>query len=276
MVRFISAFLSRFNATCMGWEGDNTMSTGSPTKMEFAVNMTCISCEKAVRESLDKINDIESLEIDVQKQSVVLTSTQPSSIIQNAIEETGMLAVLRGQGRAQHLGAAISILKNDGLIKGLVRFTQIEENKCIVDGTFNGLIPGKHGIHIHEYGDISEGYVSTGDIHNPFSSQHSDRTDDNRSVGDLGNIEVDNDGEATLRYEDNLIKVWDIIGRSVVLHDNEDDLESEDHGDAGKGIAWGIIARSSGLFQNDKKVCACSGKTLWEERDDFRRLQANQ
>lgn len=29
----------------------------------------------------------------------------------------------------------------------------------------------------------------------------------------------------------------------------------------------GIIARSAGLFQNTKKICACSGMTLWEERD---------
>jgi len=32
-------------------------------------------------------------------------------------------------------------------------------------------------------------------------------------------------------------------------------------------IACGIIARSSGLFENDKKICACDGVTLWEERD---------
>lgn len=32
-------------------------------------------------------------------------------------------------------------------------------------------------------------------------------------------------------------------------------------------IACGIIARSAGLFENDKKICACDGVTLWEERD---------
>lgn len=32
-------------------------------------------------------------------------------------------------------------------------------------------------------------------------------------------------------------------------------------------IACGIIARSSGLFENNKKICACDGVTLWEERD---------
>lgn len=32
-------------------------------------------------------------------------------------------------------------------------------------------------------------------------------------------------------------------------------------------LACGIIARSAGLFQNPKQICACDGVTLWEERD---------
>lgn len=32
-------------------------------------------------------------------------------------------------------------------------------------------------------------------------------------------------------------------------------------------LSCGIIARASGLFQNTKKICACDGVTLWDERD---------
>lgn len=32
-------------------------------------------------------------------------------------------------------------------------------------------------------------------------------------------------------------------------------------------LACGIIARSAGLFQNPKVICACDGVSLWEERD---------
>ena len=42
---------------------------------------------------------IKSIDIDIPKQSVLINTTQPSNIIQNAIEKTGMLAVLRGQGK---------------------------------------------------------------------------------------------------------------------------------------------------------------------------------
>ena len=34
-------------------------------------------------------------------------------------------------------------------------------------------------------------------------------------------------------------------------------------------LACGIIARSANVYENIKKVCACSGKTLWDERKSF-------
>lgn len=50
--------------------------------------------------------------------------------------------------------------------------------------------------------------------------------------------------------------MWDIIGRSVVVHSAAV---------KGGAIMCGIIARSSGLFQNSKKVCTCDGTTIWQE-----------
>ena len=32
-------------------------------------------------------------------------------------------------------------------------------------------------------------------------------------------------------------------------------------------VACGIIARSAGLFENDKQICQCDGVSLWNERD---------
>lgn len=32
-------------------------------------------------------------------------------------------------------------------------------------------------------------------------------------------------------------------------------------------VACGIIARSAGMFENYKKLCACDGVTIWDERD---------
>lgn len=38
-------------------------------------------------------------------------------------------------------------------------------------------------------------------------------------------------------------------------------------GTSGPVLSCGIIARSAGLFENSKQICACDGVTLWEERD---------
>ncbi|XP_011305383.1 superoxide dismutase 1 copper chaperone-like isoform X2 [Fopius arisanus] len=36
-------------------------------------------------------------------------------------------------------------------------------------------------------------------------------------------------------------------------------------GNSGQKLTCGIIARSSGVFENMKRICACDGKTLWDE-----------
>ncbi|KAF6102564.1 copper chaperone for superoxide dismutase [Phyllostomus discolor] len=90
--------------------------------------------------------------------------------------------------------------------------------------------------------------------------------------GDLGNVHADADGRATFRIEDEQLKVWDVIGRSLVIDEGEDDLGRGGHplskitGNSGKRLACGIIARSAGLFQNPKQICSCDGLTIWEER----------
>lgn len=52
----------------------------------------------------------------------------------------------------------------------------------------------------------------------------------------------------------------EIIGRSVVV-------KTENSNELFYPIACGIIARSAGIFENYKKICACDGVTLWDERD---------
>ncbi|XP_066913523.1 copper chaperone for superoxide dismutase-like [Clytia hemisphaerica] len=238
--------------------------------IEFNVNMTCGNCENSIRDSLSKLQGITSVTINIQQQQVIVTTTYPSEVVQKAIESTGMLAIVKGQGLdiSNHMGAAISILKRNQRTLGLVRFTQITEETCVIDGSFNGLNAGKYGLHIHQFGDLSSFCESTGDDYNPTENCHGDRENTSRHAGDMGNVEVGEKGSAVFRYQDNMIKVWDIIGRSVVLHEKEDDFSNDPHGNAGKGLACGIIARSAGLFQNKKMVCSCSGKTIWQERED--------
>lgn len=168
---------------------------------------------------------------------------------------------------------------SENKIQGVVRFSTATDDKsahgCVVDGVVDGLSPGQHGIHIHECGDISNGCESVGKHYNPRNTRHGspDNTVDQRHAGDLGNIEADQSGRAKFRFVDKVISVGDIIGRSIVVTENADDFgfgkndQSLVDGNSGARLACGIIARSAGILQNFKRICACDGVTLWDERD---------
>ncbi|XP_025835199.1 superoxide dismutase [Cu-Zn]-like, partial [Agrilus planipennis] len=82
--------------------------------------------------------------------------------------------------------------------------------------------------------------------------QHGGPKDSLRHVGDLGNIEVGDDGTSEFKIEDAFISLSggprSILGRGIVITENEDDLgrggsaESVRNGSSGKPIACGVIA----------------------------------
>ena len=146
--------------------------------------------------------------------------------------------------------------------KGVVRLTQLDSETCLVEGTLDGLSPGLHGLAIHETGDTSEGCASLGGHYNPRGVRHGspDNRETERHAGDLGNITADQTGRARIRLVDKVLKVWDVIGRSVVVSANMDDLglgqteASLANGNCGPGLACGVIARAAAVGQNQKKV----------------------
>lgn len=176
--------------------------------------------------------------------------------------------------------SAVAIVKDGSdSIKGVVRFSAVTDDKhsngCVVDGVIDGLSPGIHGIHIHECGDISNGCESLGPHYNPRRTRHGSPENDidERHAGDLGNIEADSNGRAKFRFTDRVVTVLEIIGRSIVVTANADDFGQRNtetslvDGNSGERLACGIIARSAGIFQNFKRICACDGVTIWNERD---------
>ena len=70
---------------------------------------------------------------------------------------------------------AISILyPNNSNVQGIASFSQDNaEDPTKIAFTVKGLSSnGKHGVHIHEFGDLSEGCVTAGAHYNPFNKQH--------------------------------------------------------------------------------------------------------
>uniref|UniRef100_A0A8C8X3W5 Copper chaperone for superoxide dismutase n=1 Tax=Panthera leo TaxID=9689 RepID=A0A8C8X3W5_PANLE len=247
---------------------------GTACTLEFAVQMTCESCVDAVRTSLQGVAGVQSVEVQLENQMVLVQTTLPSQEVQALLEGTGQQAVLKGMGSGllQNLGAAVAILEGPGPVQGVVRFLQLTPERCLIEGTIDGLEPGPHGLHVHQFGDLTGNCSSCGDHFNPDGASHGGPEDSDRHRGDLGNVCADTDGRAVFRIEDKQLKVWDVIGRSLVIDEGEDDLGRGGHplskvtGNSGERLACGIIARSAGLFQNPKQICSCDGLTIWEER----------
>lgn len=252
-------------------------------KVEFAVQMTCQKCVNSIQSALSGVDGVEKIDISLENGSVIVQSILPSSVLQERIESTGRRAVLKGYGPQSGHGsqnAAVAMLGGNtgysfGSAKGVVRMVQVDNESCVIDGTIDGLSPGLHGLHVHECGDLSKGCDSIGEHFSLVDTKHGGPSDDenNRHTGDLGNIIANEDGRATFRVVDKVLKVSDVIGRSLVVTDRPDDLgkggnpESLISGNAGRGISCGIISRSAGIFENNKTICACDGISIWDERD---------
>ena len=83
-----------------------------------------------------------------------------------------------------------------------------------------GLTPGKHGFHIHEFGDLTNGCTSAGSHFNPLGKTHGDIKSEVRHVGDFGNVEADSSGVAKVHLVDHLASLTgqhSIVGRSLVV-----------------------------------------------------------
>lgn len=132
----------------------------------------------------------------------------------------------------------------DSGVNGVIHFDQTSDG-IHVHGEVTGLTPGKHGFHIHEFGDITnrEDGLSTGGHFDPEGHEHGFRDAEVRHVGDLGNIEANEEGVATIDFVDNVLQfsgVNSIIGRGVVVHAKED-VGTQPTGDAGGRVGIGVV-----------------------------------
>ncbi|KAJ2162474.1 copper chaperone [Coemansia sp. RSA 552] len=223
-------------------------------RIQLAVDMTCQSCVDDVQQALRDVEGVDKLDISLKDKQVVVEGTVRPSTVLGAIKASGRSAVVRGTGSSVggSIGAAVCIfeegraLEGQAQPRGLARFVQVDDSLCFVDITVSGIPEGAHRVGIHEYGNLSSVPESCGGRWGADDSGRGSR-------GDLGGVVV-KDGWGDLAFETSRFKVWEVIGRSMVV------------GQAGGSVLAGVVARSAGLFENDKQVCACSGNTLWTEQ----------
>ncbi|KAI9740724.1 MAG: copper chaperone [Claussenomyces sp. TS43310] len=238
------------------------MTITTPFQTLFAVPMTCDGCVKDVSGSLRNLDGIQRVEADLETQLLSIEGTAAPSAIVSAIQSTGRDAILRGSGSSN--SAAVAILETHAdtvpdKVRGLARMVQVAPSLTLIDLTIRGLEPGRYWATVRETGDISGGVMSTGGI---WTDPKEGAL---RPRGIFGTVDVGRDGIGSV-FIDKPVQIWEMIGRGFVVskqHEGERKFEKND-----ENTLVGVIARSAGVWDNDKTVCSCSGKTLWEERKD--------
>lgn len=180
--------------------------------------------------------------------------------------EAGQQRAARGQQQsAQELkervelpthGIAVLRPSQGSETRGIVRFEQ-RDDALHLRGRITGLTPGKHGFHIHEFGDLSDPKgESAGGHFNPDGHQHGAPGAEEHHAGDFGNIEANQNGVAEVNIKAPWLKLHFVIGRALVVHGGADDLTSQPSGDAGPRAALGVI----GIAQSPAKASAAKKK----------------
>jgi len=145
---------------------------------------------------------------------------------------------------------AICVMTGSEGVAGTVSISQEGSGPTTFSVKLTGLKPGLHGFHVHQFGDTSNGCMSTGPHFNPDGKTHGAPEDEERHAGDLGNCEAGADGVAEFTKTDSQLPLSgpnSIIGRAIVVHAEADDLGKGGHelskttGNAGGRQACGII-----------------------------------
>ena len=226
------------------------------TKVELAVKMHCESCARQVRGALEKRQGVTGVVIDLSNETVVVTGNGVVvSDLVSALKEvdrevrvvgTGADSVVPSHvGLPEEWGSAVVEFKGKiyahGDIVGVVRIVQTSPEECYVETELSSLKPKtKYSLHVHEYGDTrSIPKTVGGRIQNSL----------------IGEGIADGSGNLKQQKTAVPLHVWEMIGRSIVLYENDQPLYGA------------VIARSAGVGANThKRLCTCDGTVIWEAK----------
>lgn len=161
---------------------------------------------------------------------------------------------------------AVAVYNTESIV-GSVEVSPEKTGSRLV-AVFTKLPPGKHGFHIHRAGDLrGEGCAGACDHYHVGSpANHGSQPSKGKKTlknrqrhsGDLGNIQIKG---KKVRYSYSLpdIKPEDLWGRSLIIHEDEDDLGKGGHtdshitGHSGARIGCAIFGRASDCTRRSKR-----------------------
>ena len=110
----------------------------------------------------------------------------------------------------------VAVLRGDSKVSGTVLLEQLDESSpTTITYDIKGNDPNaKRGMHVHQFGDNTNGCTSAGPHFNPYSKTHGAPEDAERHVGDLGNFSTDAEGNGKGTITDSHVK---LIGPQSVV-----------------------------------------------------------
>ncbi len=139
---------------------------------------------------------------------------------------------------------AFAEIKGEGKysgITGTVYFYESATGGILIEAEVFGLPdagrlapPVFYAFHIHEIGNCSAHYTHTGNHYNPQNRNHP------MHAGDLPPL-LSGNGYAWLSFYAPQLELYEIVGKSIIIHQNADDFTTQPSGNAGEKIACGVI-----------------------------------
>lgn len=128
-------------------------------------------------------------------------------------------------------------MQGESGLHGKVKFYP-HPNGVLVVADISGLPKSEtdfFALHIHEGSDcLGGGFSGAGSHYNPCGVEHP------MHAGDLPPL-LSCGGKAYLAVVTNRFRIKEIIGRTVVIHDNPDDFRTQPSGNVGRKIGCGMI-----------------------------------
>lgn len=166
-----------------------------------------------------------------------------------AIVSAGPMAAQAVGGAAQRPAAHAELRDAKGATVGTAVLTETDDGVRVMV-QLHALPPGVHGFHLHAVGACEPPFASAGPHFNPTGKEHGNKNPNGAHAGDLPNIEVADDGRASvditvpdITLSDGSNALLDDDGAAIVVHADADDYTTDPAGNAGARIACGVITQ---------------------------------